>query len=320
MDTYQSQHRIETVIGIVAVMSLFLFSFWVLFFYRLPGNNAYWGALQDSGHSLLFTLFSFLFSHCLRRIKRTLSLRNTFIISFVVCLLFGALVELIQSRIGRQASWSDFWLDTAGTLSGLLLFSAVSIRGRIRYALLLLAAIPLFISLFEPLTWKHAEIQRKKLFPSIANFDNFWLNKYVHSRYSGRLSFIKAPEEWEGNHSSVAKLDFRPGSWPGLYLVEVEKNWRGYQNFNFEVYNPSDQTLVLVLRIHDRLHNHKHSDRFNRTFHIAPGVHSYSVSLDDVEHAPKKRDMNMGMIHQVFFYMSRPKESHTLYFDNIALN
>lgn len=308
------------ILGVVALATLMSFNLWLLFIYRLPGDNAYWAALQNSGHALIFFVLSISFASLLSSIFDQSNFLKILLVCFILCAAFGGGVEILQSQYNRQASWPDFWLDIAGTTSGLLVYVAFVCGREKRILFLCLALVPLSISFYEPLKWKFAEVHREKRFPVLADFDDSWLNLYVEARYSGELLYVDAPSAWKEKKGKVAQLNFLPGSWPGMYLVEVERDWRRYSTLQFEIFNPSSKPATLVLRVHDSEHTHRHKDRFNRTFRVKPGSHRFAVDLADIESAPKSRKMNMYHVDQVFIYMARPKQPYTLYFDNIQLN
>ncbi len=307
-------------LGSLALAVLLAFNVWLLFFYRLPGNNAYWAALQNSGHAFIFLLFSISLAVTLDYFFGRKHFSHRLLVTFILCLIFGGGVEILQSYYDRQASWSDFWLDIAGTVSGLFFYAAFLKQGRFRWFFSGIAIIPLVISVVEPVKWKYAEIRREQRFPVLADFEDNWLNFYIEGRYSSELLMVNAPDAWRGKIGKVAQLNFLPGSWPGLYMFEVERDWRGHSELSFEVYNPSEEPVTLVVRVHDSRHTHLHKDRFNRTFVVPFGSSLIKIKLSDIEQAPKGRSMDLARIDQVFFYMARPKYHYTLYFDNIQLN
>ncbi|WP_083608255.1 VanZ family protein [Teredinibacter haidensis] len=292
---------------------------WLLFYYKLPGKNFFWSALHNSGHDLVFLGLAFLLSLILHYFVVNRKLTRAAAYSLVLSLVFGAAVELLQAQVGREASWDDFRLDAAGSLAGVCVYLAIYWCHWRRYVAIVLCILLLGISLIEPIKWRLAEEYREDAFPVLADFDNDWLNLYVRPAYQASLSFVAAPAKWKGNNTVVAKLALRPAPWPGLHLAEVERDWRGYKTFSFEVFNPQSEPVKLVTRVHDRSHNNKHNDRFNRTYTLAPGYQKIEIPIAKIMSAPKGRDMRMDRVRAVMFYSYKLQEEQILYFDNIRL-
>ena len=238
----------------------------------------------------------------------------------LVCIVFGGAVELIQAQVGREASWADFRLDVFGTVSGLSFFFCIYNHGWRRYLTFLSFVIFLGFGLLEPTKWRLAEEFRKSAFPLLADFENSWLNLYVSPSYRAGLELEPAPVQWKGNNSTVARVEFGDGAWPGISLIEVHSDWRKYSELSFEVFNPDPEPMRLVLRIHDSLHNNKHNDRFNRTYNLRQGLHQIAVPLKRVKMAPKHRELRMDRIRTIMFYSYKLRAKRVLYFDNIQLN
>jgi hypothetical protein len=61
--------------------------------------------------------------------------------------------------------------------------------------------------------------------------------------------------------------------------------------------NPDSRPLTLTVRVHDRAHDNRASDRFNRTFTI-PGATRQTVSfaLADIERAPLGRTLDLSRV------------------------
>ncbi|WP_045859304.1 VanZ family protein [Teredinibacter purpureus] len=306
-------------IGTILLVLVVGLNSWLLFFYKLPGTNLFWSALQNAGHALLFLglslSVSFIFHYYV------FNQRKRFVVGFTIasCLIFGGGVELIQSQVGREASWSDFWLDLAGTLSGVSLYFVALLAGWKKLPFLIASGVLMSLSLAEATKWRLGEYYREKAFPVIADFDNDWLNIYAYAAYNGVLEFVPAPVGWHNNTSVAARLMMKPAPWPGMTLREVRRDWSGYESFSFDVYNPQPSDVMLVMRIHDEAHKNKHNDRFNRTIMLAPGAHHIEIPLVKVKLAPKDREMNMQRIETVMFYSYQLETELILYFDNVRL-
>jgi len=312
------QH-LRPLLAILCLVVLLAGSLWILFFFQLPGRSLFWSSLHNAGHALIFLGFALILAlifHYLIVYQRVV---YSVLGSAFISLSFGGLVELLQAIVGRDASWGDFQLDAIGTASGISLYLAMLLKGKKRLLSALTLCVLLSVSMASPIRWRIAEYKRERALPVLVDFDNDWLNSYVSAKSSTELSFPNAPGAWKNNTSLVAKVHFFPGPWPGITLVEVHKDWSAYAALTFDVYNPQANAVRLVVRVHDSKHNNEHSDRFNRTFAIAPGLQRITIPMDDIRHAPKGRLMEMRHIASVMFYSYKLKEEQILYFDNIAL-
>ena len=107
----------------------------------------------------------------------------------------------------------------------------------------------------------------------------------------------------------------------GFFLKDAPRDWRGYHDLIVELVNPSDTPLPLTCRIHDREHtaNHRSSDRFNRRFSLAPGPNRLTISLTDVETAPRGRLMAMDQIYEFGCFVHKLEQPRRLIVRGIRL-
>ena len=77
---------------------------------------------------------------------------------------------------------------------------------------------------------------------------------------------------------------------------------------------------MVTVRIHDRTHDNRYSDRFNQRLLVQPGYNHFSLSTDNIARAPDRRVMDLTDIEAIGWFITRPKKNHSLYIDNIGLN
>ena len=299
-------------------MVIIIIASWLLLIYRIPKESMLMAEVQNSGHALALFTLAFTFSLYFDKFFASSS-RRTVILSFCVCVVFSGLVEIVQSKIGRSASWSDFLMDLVGISAGALAFLSLKIKGMSQFILPFVALTLLLGCFISPFRWLYAEKVRDSVFPIIGDFETPAVNRYFKGSYSASLTVVDAPEEWLGNESKVARIDVRPGSWPGIQAFEMQDDWRDYSTLKFQVYNPQAESLRVVLRVNDTNHDNKHDDRFNRTYDLAPGEHEISVEIDDIIHTRSGRVLNQKRLQNLMVYMNKPTATYTLYFDNFRL-
>ena len=119
--------------------------------------------------------------------------------------------------------------------------------------------------------------------------------------------------------SKSLKLELYPSDYPGLTPVLKGNDWRGYKAFCFDIYNPENQEIRLVIRIDDLEDYPNHEERYNRSFILQPGMNHMSIALDTLVTSGTYRKLNLGNIHKVFIFMARPERKVILYVDYIRL-
>ena len=79
--------------------------------------------------------------------------------------------------------------------------------------------------------------------------------------------------------------------------------WREFQfeSLTFVIHSVQPNPFQLVLRIHDRLHNQEHADRFNRSLLVMQGENRFRIPLAEIRNAPVGREMDMTRITGVTY-------------------
>ncbi|MDA3790949.1 MAG: hypothetical protein PF503_20945 [Desulfobacula sp.] len=115
------------------------------------------------------------------------------------------------------------------------------------------------------------------------------------------------------------KLELYHSSDPGLSPALKHHDWRGYQALCFEVYNPSPETVSLVLRIDDKKDALEHSDRYNKNFLLLPGANLLKIPLDSLKTSGTERPLDLKNIYRFLVFMSNPDKTYVLYLDYFRL-
>ena len=110
---------------------------------------------------------------------------------------------------------------------------------------------------------------------------------------------------------SLAGLHLFPARYPGISVTEPYSDWRSYQYLTFSLFSNRPEPFNLVLRIHDRSHDHTYADRFNRKLKVSIGENRYRILLADVENATDGRKLDLANIANVMLFamdITRPLE------------
>ena len=307
-------------IKLFAIFAVILFGgLWLLLEVELPGDTRAVYELQNAGHVLIFSLITFSLIYALHRYWFKTSLWPPIICALSFGLFFGGATEFIQPNFGRDSSWDDLYKDIQGSAAGLFFYIAFNFSNWKRYFFAVVASAIVIFGLSSPFAMFYAKQKRDAKFPMLGDFESAIESRYFEKSYSGVFTRVLAPKEWSSNHSTVARVEFHPGSWPGLQAFDLRGNWGKYQNLKFSVFNPQNENLNLVVRIHDASHNQEHSDRFNQTFAIKPGEHEISIPIEKIKTTRSGREMKMGKIRVLMLYMSKPEKEYVLYFDDFRL-
>jgi hypothetical protein len=109
------------------------------------------------------------------------------------------------------------------------------------------------------------------------------------------------------------EVDFVADLFPGVAFHEPVPDWRQYKTLVIDLENPDAEPLSLTVRVHDRLHRHVFSDRFNRSYQLAAGERrTLRIPLEDIRHGPRGRLMDMEHVSDITLFKGIPKGSRRL--------
>lgn len=304
-----------------------------VFFLSIPGTTLWQRIVQDAGHGLVFAGIAVVL--LLMRgpadgmaIRSASQYRNAFLASIGL----GIVTELLQySMPGRSVSAMDAMHDAAGaalSLACVWFFERWLARRRdlvpeveSRTSVVFAIALGAFTLLaWQPLQCARAYAARASSFPVLIpagpRADGLFTLPDGAS-----LTYVQLPEPYRrpGDADSL-RLEFAPGTKPGLQVVEPYPDWRGHDVLALDITNPSPQPAHLVLRILDATHDWSHADRFNQSI-VIPGAARMTVriSLEAVATSPARRRMDMGAIANVMLFARQPLEAGELYLTGVWL-
>ncbi|MEW8051753.1 MAG: VanZ family protein [Candidatus Thiodiazotropha sp.] len=273
---------------------------------NLPGENRLMYSLQDSGHFLIFTLLTLAAMWPFRN----MGYRLVWPVMFLV-LMFGVLMEAVQSFIGREPSLYDLLMDMLGIAAGGILYAGF-IRCSFSSRRAVVIVITLALAAFsQPLYWFVVYQVRADQFPRLVDTDNYFSRALLEGSAGGEVRHIDLPGEWslptDLNIHTCAYVSLLGGRWPGVDMQEPEADWRGYTSLELLVYSDQLDDLPLTLRIHDQSHNRQLEDRYNRSLVIRPGYNHFSLPLHEVKDAPSARTMDMAAISDVMIFATQSR-------------
>lgn len=281
----------------------------LMFVGKLPKTEAQW--LHQAWNFGHIFLFAGLASVVLLRWRAPLRWQIPLLLLGTA--LIGFVIEVVQSRIGRDYSLRDVLLDVCGTGLGILL----TLRTRLSKLQYWALAVPLLVAgyfvvtPFVKVVWD--SIQAERQFPLIAGFDS-----RLEKR---RLAFFGGASGWV-RPDSKAVIRFGREQWSGFRFFDAPRDWRGRRSLVLVFENPELAPLRISCRINDAQHfrnNSPFDDRFTRAFALPPGRSDVRIDLAEVERAPAGRPMNMAEIVDLSCFVHRLKAQRKVWLDEVRL-
>jgi len=296
---------------------------WVVVFFLLfaplPANTLWWREVFNSGHTVLFAVLSFVIY---RRIKAVTRFSSNLVVYFLVLIAgisFGVLIELLQSFVQRDASLNDLYGDFFGLVAGLFLIAAYDLKDiqhkKLAAALLVMASIiSILLGLFSLIQLSWCSVERRNAFPVIVDFGAEWSSRFVRFKNVDMLLRMSP-----GRGGALYPVRFNRGDYPGISVIEPEPDWSNYRLLRLNIYSEYEDDVAMSLRIHDDKHNNHFSDRFNMRLLIRPGLNRVEVPLDQVEHGPVGRELDMTHIAGIILFVAKVDDPVRLEVSNIFL-
>jgi len=302
----------------------------VLSVVNILGSSRVISELFNFGHVVFFGLVAVV---ALRLSKRGLATRFDdplvhYAISLAAVAFIGVAIEAAQYYSPRDADLADVVRDLVGGVVGLAIVMSYDgpalgrlgrLGGRPRL-LRAFGALLLVAGMLPLLLYATATAYREAEFPKIASFESVWESWFYRVEDGAEVEIVEAADvdpSWGSGR--VARVVFEGASFPGISFFEPVADWRGYREVVFSVFSPESRSVELQARIHDFQHNDTYRDRFNGTWEVQPGPNEIHIALDDVEHGPYDRLMDMASIDAIALFMANVTEPVTLYIDDVEL-
>lgn len=284
-----------------------------------PSAPRFYTDLWDLGHVFLFAVFSYLLTRDWKYLsKKSFFTQSWFIL--VICLFIGIITELIQVKFDRTPDIGDLGRDVLGAFLAFFFFA--SSRFQISKKFLRISQIILiFLFLFAlyPLTRSLVDEKISYIqFPILSDFETPF-EKYRWDAYHVNIG-IDRTHARSGKASLKVKLN--TNKYTGVFLKFFPSNWKGYTSFNFSIYNPEPDSLMITCRINDSYHwkrDYEYSDRFNERYYLKSGWNDISISLENIKKAPKSRYMDLAKIDLIGIFAVRLPKPRTIYIDGVKL-
>jgi hypothetical protein len=294
----------------------------ILAFGAAPERSMFMDAFFDAGHTPLFAGVALAVLGLVRVRGRGASDLACRWRAFLLTVAIGAITEVLQVfQVDRDPSLIDFARDVAGAGALLLLLprhrpaygteGPRPVRG-LPWVAWSAGALLLAVSAANLGLTTAAYVARDRAMPALARFDGAWWERWFVETQDSSLIAQARPSGLDASIAEpLARLDLKPGAYPGIGIVEPHPDWTGYRALVITIVSDLDAPLPLALRVHDAAHDQRYEDRFNRALTVAPGVNRFRIALDDIRRAPDRREMDMRRIRGVLlFAYQRTQPTH----------
>jgi hypothetical protein len=254
---------------------------------------------------------------------------SDYLLSAVISLAAGIGVEFGQQLTrNRPPEITDVGLDLAGIVLALAIYAVFDPRMQSVWrtqrpglrAATLLFSVCLVLAVLAPLASQVvAYQQRAAALPVIMDFSARWSGYFLELQDAGLYPDVSPAARVQRGGQQLAQLALEPGRTPGISVVEPYPDWSGYDYLVVVIYSDTPYRDRLVLRVHDRQHDHKHTDRFTRVLAVDRGMNSFRIPLAAIEAAPVGRRMQMNRIGGVGLYARHVHQPFELYLGKIRL-
>ncbi len=299
----------------------------ILQYLQPPNQSLAWIACLDAGHAPLFGAIGLAVLQFL--LATPLVNRSRFYLyglALGITILMGALSEWLQIGADRNSDLRDFARDVLGACAFLLAAATWDRRalfnprfGRVVRASCRGTALVLLALAFSPgAVIAHAYVERAAAFPALLDFAGTWETNFVMANHA-RLEYTSLPRA-SGGAISTWHITFEPARFSAFKLVEPYPDWAGYQHLRLVAQSELGRPIDLILRIHDRQHDGRYLDRFNRSLTFLPGVNEFVIPLAEVRSAPEGREMDLSAIQRLSLFAVAPEEGFSLYLLELGLD
>ena len=265
--------------------------------------------LQKLAHPVTFGAVALLFLTLLRR--QTPRRFGSYVVSFALTVLCGVGTEVAQAFVHRDPSFLDVLRDALGASTALAGFATLvpgtDARGRGGWRVMgALFAFVGFAIVVAPISISLAAYARRDLrFPTLLEACSP-LDRYFLLGGGADVSVVPSTGPTTSPCGSAFRVEFGTAPYAGIHLDEPYPDWRTAHTLVLDLRNAGEFDLSLVVRVHDRAHNLKFRDRFNREFTLRAHERlEIAIPIAEIEHAPADRLMDLSQIAGVVLFRDR---------------
>ncbi|TQV74980.1 hypothetical protein FLL45_08540 [Aliikangiella marina] len=272
----------------------------------------------QTGHFFLFATLAYILTQLEPATK--LNRFKLFGLVVITSIILGIVTELLQYFVGRSLQLEDLINDVVGAIAGFLATQiGIQKTWTKNVTMVVLFLVTSIIGLQKFLMVSYDNYQVAKNAPVLSDFET----PFEQTRWLQATTINQVTDEQARNGKYSLKVTYNLETYPHSILRQFYSDWRGYQSFNFSVYNPNSENEKMFLAIQDMGHwgiAYGYDKRFNKKLELAPGWNDFNVALEDIRKGPKDRTMQLSKMVSVSFILDKPKEAKVFYIDNLYLS
>jgi VanZ family protein len=285
---------------------------------RPPDRTQLWDAAFDLGHVLLFAAVAWVLLDLVDRMWPHAVAGRRMLAAAGATVGLAVASECLQAfDPGRQVSVADFLRDLAG-ITAVWGWRRHPVRFSAAWRTLVqtAAVVLLVVSLVPAVVLASAYVARGRAFPVLTRFGQTDWERYFLSLTGARVVDTAAGAPGGG---PLVCLLLEPGKYPGFALDEPYPTWRAYDRLEFFVRSDGPAPLDVTIRIHDRGHDQRFEDRFNRTVRATRELQQVVIPLSEVEAAPRGRRLDLSAIRGVVVFVADLDHPARLWISELTL-
>lgn len=272
----------------------------------------------QTGHFFLFATLAYILTQ-LEIAQKIPKIKLLFIVIFT-SLLLGVATELLQFFVGRKVQLEDIQNDVIGGVAGYLATQIGVQKGFLKNSgafFLFVATSILGLQYFLKVAYDDYQVTQNA--PVLSDFES----PFEYTRWLQATTTNQVTDEVARNGQYSLKVTYNLETYPHSILRHFYSDWRGYDKFNFSVYNPGNQNEKMFLAVQDMGHwgiAYGYNKRYNKKLMLTPGWNDYSIKIDEIRRGPKDRLIQLSKMVSVSFILDHPKEPKTFFIDNLYLS
>ena len=297
--------RTQSVLRVAAILFFLL----LVVFAQFHEPTRFAHTLQKLAHPVTFGAIALLFLTLIRR--RTPRPLGYYVAAFAFTVLCGASTEVAQAYVERDPLLLDVLRDALGAGTALAGFATLvpgaDARGRGGWRAVgaVFAFMGLAIMVAPMALCLSAYAHRDLGFPTLLEACSP-LDRYFVSGTGAVVDVVPSTGPTTSACGSALRVQFGTARYAGVSLDEPYPDWRTARALILDLNNPGESDLSLVVRVHDRTHNHQFGDRFNREFTLRTHERlEMDIPIAEIEHAPADRVMDLSRIAGVMLFRDR---------------
>lgn len=319
--------------SVVAILAGALGVWLVLEYLPKPGNSAFWLAVYDSGHGLLFAVFSVFSMLLIRPLVRPERIWPlAYMISLGLALVFGTAMEVAQFFGDRDAQIGDVARNFFGAAAALAAVATLDRRAlakpgrsrRRRFRHNAAAAVTVLITVLfcvQPvLSAMRSYEKRDTYFPLLMPSNETWSYRFL-SHLRAHVEVVAAPLAMTDIvDAQCMRITAMGQGYAGLSINETLQDWTRYPLLSVPVYVFGDQPISLIVRLEDRWKAWEINEWTDQHMIIPPGYTEVKLRLAEQVIAQTKRPLELDNVRRVVIAIRRPTGWQQICVGNVRLS